>query len=438
MKILLVFPKVNYADPTSKKDTDVLTKIIGGKRSLNLTLSQVAALTPEEYNVQIIDENYEKLDFNNNVDLVGITSLTMCAPRAYEIADKYRSNRIPVVLGGNHPTVLPKEAKKHADAVVIGEAENIWQQLLSDFKKDKLKPFYTSRKNITSKEIPEPRRDLLNKRKYSDGILINRGCPNRCEFCFITNTSKRTVRPIENVLSEINKISSKVILIYDSNFTWNVEYNKRLLVELKKFKKKWLASGTINILGKNDEFLRLAKEAGLFSWCIGFESISQRSLDEADKKINQVDMYLSAIKKIKKYGQAIVGSFIFGFDNDMPNIFELTYNTIEKWDIDAADFHILTPFPGTPLYKRLKKEGRILSEDWNKYNLANAVFQPKNMSAKELFEGTQWIIQKYYSIPNIIKRIFRAMETTNDIYLSYYVLQLNFRNRSRLKKRFNF
>ena len=133
----------------------------------------------------------------------------------------------------------------------------------------------------------------------------------------------------------------------------------------------------------------------------------------------------------------IIASFVFGFDNDTPDIFDKTYNVIKEWNIDAADFHFLTPFPGTALYKRLKKEGRILTEDWNKYTLADVVFQPKNMSVEELFEGVRGIIQKFYSIPNIIKRFYASTETTRDIYLSYYVLQVNLRNRQRLKNRFN-
>ena len=436
MNILLINPKVSYILPNEKKESDVLTKIFGEIPSL--TLPQVAASTPGEHNIQIIDENYEKLDIKNNADIVGITCFTMSAPRAYEIADKYKSIGVPVILGGNHPTALPDEAKKHADAVVVGEAENTWPQLILDFQKGQMKPFYISNKNVSNEEIPEPRRDLISKKMVSNAIMINRGCPNRCEFCTITSTYNRTVRPIEKVLEEVKKIKSKSILIYDSNFTVNIKYNKRLLEELIKFKKKWLASGTINVLGDDEELLKIAKEAGLFSWCIGFESISQKSIDEANKKTNQVDMYLSAINKIKENGMAIFGTFIFGFDNDTPDIFENTYNTINKWNLGAADFHILTPLPGTPLYERLKKEDRIITEDWSKYNCINVIYQPKNMSVEELYEGTRWISKKYYSISNIIKRFFNTFEKYRDISLANYILQLNFSTRLRYKTLFDF
>ena len=362
----------------------------------------------------------------------------MYAKRAYEIADKFRNLGVTVVLGGYHPSALPEEAKKHADSVVIGEAEDTWPILLDDLKKDNLKPFYFSEGNISPEEIPEPKRELLKNKYNSDGILIHRGCPNRCEFCTLTKSYNPQYKSIKKILNEIKKLNSKVILIYDANFALNIEYKKRLLTELKKFNKKWLAQGTINILGKNDEFLKIAKEAGLFSWYIGFESISQKSLDETNKKVNVVEDYLSSIKKIKDYNILISGAFVFGFDNDGPDIFEKTYDTIKNWDIDMVDFHILTPFPGTPLYKRLKEEGRILTEDWDKYNLVNAVFQPKNMSAKELYEGTRWITKKYYSVQNIIKRYYKSIERHKDLYLSLYVLLQNLRNKQQFKSFYEF
>ncbi|MHA1190784.1 MAG: B12-binding domain-containing radical SAM protein [Promethearchaeota archaeon] len=436
MDILLIFPKVKYIHPSSKKDKDFFTKIFG--ESVSLTLPQIAAITPEEHHIEIIDENYEKLDFHKKVDLVGITCLTMYAKRAYEIADKFRSQGVPVILGGYHPSALSEEAKQHADSVVIGEAENIWPKLLDDFKKNDLKPFYISKEKIPPEKIPEPKRELLKKKFFSDAIIIHRGCPNRCEFCTLTKSYNPKFKPIKKVLDEIKRLNSKVILIYDSNFTLNIEYKKRLLSEFKKFNKRWLVQGTINTIGKNDEFLKIAKDAGLFSWYVGFESISQKSLDETNKKVNVVDDYVSSIQKIKDHDILIFGAFIFGFDNDGPDIFEKTYNSIKNWDVDMMDFHILTPYPGTVLYERLKKEGRILTKDWDKYNLANVVFQPKNMSAKELFERTRWITKKYYSIKNIIRRFYRSIERHKDFYLSFYVLQQNLRSRQQFKNLFDF
>ena len=436
MKILLAFPKVKYSPYHIKKDREFHQKLFG--EAISLTLPQLAAITPKAHSVEIVDENHETINFNQNIDLVGITCLTMTANRAYEIADKFRARGIPVILGGNHPTALPEEAKKHADSVVIGEAELTWPYLIEDLEQGKLKPFYQSKEPIPPESIPEPRRDLLKRRYQSDGLLIKRGCPNRCEFCTISSLYSKGVRPLENVIKEINNISAKEIFIYDSNLTWHMKYNKKLFNELKKLNRRWQANGTINILGENEELLKLTKEIGLFGWFIGFESVSQKSLDNINKKHNKVEDYEKAIKKIKSYGMVIVGSFIFGFDDDTPDIFDNTLNAINDWGIEMAEFHILTPFPGTVLFNRLKSEDRILTEEWDKYTYTNVVFKPKNMSIEELFEGTRKIAKNYYSVFKIFKRFFKTLETTKNLYLSFYVLQRNFRYRERYKNQFCF
>jgi len=434
MNILFVFPKINYAN--NKKGKELLYKLYG--ESISLTLPQVAASTPKGHEIEIIDENYEKLDFDGSYDLVGITCFTMSAFRVYEIADEFRSRGITVVLGGYHSTALPKEAKKHADSIVIGEAEISWPKLVKDFEKGQLKPIYFSEENISPELIPEPRRDLIKRKISTDGLLIKRGCPNRCEFCTISSLYSKGVRPLENVIKEIKNISAKEIFIYDSNLTWHMKYNKKLFNELKKFNKRWQANGTINILGENEELLKLTKEIGLFGWFIGFESVSQKSLDNINKKSNKVEDYEKAIKKIQSYGMVITGSFIFGFDDDTPDIFDNTLNAVNEWGIEIAEFHILTPFPGTVLFNRLKKEGRILTEEWDKYTYTNVVFKPKNMSMEELFEGTRKVAKNYYSISMIFKRFFRTLKRTKSIRLSLYVLQRNFRYRERYKNQFGF
>lgn len=213
---------------------------------------------------------------------------------------------------------------------------------------------------------------------------------------------------------------------------------KKILNEIKTINKRWYANGTVNVLAENDEFLKLAKEAHIFYWYIGFESISQKSLNGANKKNNNVEKYESAIKKIKSYGMSITGSFIFGFDDDTSDIFDNTLETIKDWDIDIAEFHILTPFPGTALYERLKKEGRILTEDWSKYNTANVVFEPKNMSAEELFEGTKKVAKNFYSLSKIMKRSIKSFKNTNNIFISNINLISNLLYRERYKNQFNF
>jgi radical SAM superfamily enzyme YgiQ (UPF0313 family) len=436
MKILLIFPKAKYCPATVKKDREVIQKLFG--EAVSLTLPQVAAATPCDHKIEIVDENYENIDFNSDVDLVGITCLTMTANRAYQIADIFRNRGILVVLGGNHPSALPEEAIQHADSVIVGEAEITWPALLKDIQNGCLQRFYVSKHEIPSELIREPRRDLIKRRYYSDGLLMRRGCPNRCEFCTVTSLHSMGEKPLEKVLEEIRKISARTIFIYDQNFTWQLDYSQRLLTELKTMNKRWLANGTVNILSKNDRFLQLAQEAKLFGWYIGFESISQKSLDGVKKKVNKVEEYASVIKKIKSYGMVTVGSFVFGFDGDTPNIFDDTLDMIKKWGLEMAEFHILTPFPGTELYKRLKHEDRILTENWSKYTTANVVFEPKNMSVDDLYDGTKGIAKKFYSVSNILRRMYQTMETTKDMFISSYVLQRNFKYRERYKNQFNF
>jgi radical SAM superfamily enzyme YgiQ (UPF0313 family) len=436
LNILLVFPKVDYAHVDRKNVKEPLGNIFG--EALSLTLPQVAASAQKKHNVSIIDENYEKLNFETDIDIVGITCLTMTAKRAYEIADEYRKRNVKVALGGNHPTALPEEAKQHADSVIIGEAEETWPKLLEDFEKGQLESFYKADKKISPEKIPAPRRDLIKRNFTMDGLLTRRGCPNNCEFCTVTSLFNEEIKPLDNIINEIKSISAKEIFIYDQNLSWDMEYVRKLFNELKKFNKKWLANGTINMLGQNDEFLKLAKEANIYYWYIGFESFSQKSLNGANKKHNQVENYFSAINKIKNHGMIINGSFMFGFDEDTIDIFETTSKKIDELDIDMAEFHIITPFPGTALYNRLKKEDRILTEDWSKYTTANVVFEPKKMTAKELFEGTRKVAKNFYSIKKIIKRSFRALKTTNSINVFFLVILRNLRYRERYKNQFNF
>jgi radical SAM superfamily enzyme YgiQ (UPF0313 family) len=436
MKILLIFPKVKYSPSTKKNDQEYYKKLFG--EAISLTLPQVAACTPIEHHVEIIDENYEKINYEKSVDLVGITCLTMTANRAYKIADKFRTKGVTVILGGNHPTSLPDEAKQHADAVVVGEAEISWPLLIKDFENKKLKDFYQEKGKVTPTLIPEPRRDLLKRKYKCDGILIKRGCPNRCEFCTVSSFYSKKIRPIEDVLNEINRINVKNIFIYDSNLTWDMKYTKNFLKKIKNSRKRWLANGTIDGLLKDNEFLNLAKEAQFFCWLIGFESISQKSLNGVNKKNNKVIDYFPLVKKIKNLGMVIVGTFIFGFDEDTPDIFDNTIDMIYKMELDMAEFHILTPFPGTPLYTRLSKEGRIKTKDWRKYTTTNVVFEPKNMSCKELYEGTRRITREYHKISQIMRRFYKAIENTRSLELSYYVLQRNLRYKERYKNQFNF
>ena len=412
MKILFInpsFPPYYYG---YKTPVTYINKIWTKFSSTSLELATLASLTPEKHTVKLIDESCLTLNFDEDCDLVGITCLTPNSIRAYQIADEFRNMGKTVVLGGWHPSVIPEEAKQHADSVVVGEAEEIWPLLLNDYEKGNLKPFYRQDKVIDPKIIPQPRRNILDKRFLSP-IQATRGCPYKCEFCAISNMPYGRLyrmRPIENVIDEIKSIPQKVISFYDPSMTINLEYTKSLFTEMKSLNKKFDAFGNINMLGRDDQLLKLSKEAGCVQWVIGFDSVSQESLNSVGKRANKVKDYIPIVKKIKDYGLGIHGNFIVGFDTDTTEIFKDTLNFVNKLDLDSAGFAVLIPYPGTPVYYKLESEGRILTKDWSQYYEGNVVFQPKNMSTQELSDGRDYIARRYNTISKSTKRILKSIK----------------------------
>jgi len=239
-------------------------------------------------------------------------------------------------------------------------------------------------------------------------IQASRGCPMGCEFCSVTSNPEGCVfrtRSIDLVVEEIKKIKNKTLYFYDPSLTVNTDFTKKLFKEIKGLNKKFVCFGNANILAKDDELLGLAKDAGCQNWYVGFESVSQKTIDYLGKKSNKVQEYNKLIEKIHNHGMSVTGSFIFGFDTDTKNVFNDTIEAVYDLAIDVPEFTILTPYPGTPLFKRLDEEGRILTKDWTKYTeTGNVVFQPKNMSPRELLEGCEEVIHEVFSFSNIIGR----------------------------------
>jgi radical SAM superfamily enzyme YgiQ (UPF0313 family) len=396
-KILLVLAH-------SKTRKGRFNKLVYSSYYPSITLEQIISVTPKKYKIECIDERYEYIDFNWKGSLVGISTLTPNALHAYSIADEFRKRGKTVVLGGYHPSSLPEEAIKHADAVVIGEVEISWSQLLRDFENKELKYFYRA-PFIDPEMIPSPKRTARNH-PYIGMVQASRGCPYKCKFCSINNVegSSFRARPIEKVIEEIKSIDTQRFMFADSSMTINKEFTKQLFQEMIGLNKKFSCYGNINILQNDDELLDLAKKAGCETWLIGFESIKQESLNHIGKSSNKVKNYSDGIKKINDYTMRIMGLFIFGFDTDTSEIFENTLKTIYKWNLDRAAFAVLTPFPGTELFSELEKEGRILTKNWEKYNLRNVVFQPINFSVNQLYHGRNLTTKKFYSLSNCFKR----------------------------------
>jgi radical SAM superfamily enzyme YgiQ (UPF0313 family) len=342
---------------------------------------------------------------------VGITALTCVSKRAYEVADRFRKRGVKVILGGVHPSLLPEEAKEHADSVFIGEAEGRLEKVLKDFEAGKLQPFYRIEGWSDLKGMPFPKRDLLGKH-YSPlfkAIETTRGCPNRCDFCSVPtiNGKHYRMRPLEEVdqeLSAIIKKKGEYLFLADDNIMAREDYALNLFEIFKHHGVKWMGFATVPV-AKKEDFLKKAQESGCISLFIGFESLIQENLDDVSKRFVDTRELSDLIRTIQNRRIGIHGSFIFGFDEDDPTVFRRTVEFVQRNNIELPAFSILTPFPGTPLQKRLEEAGRIFDHNWSHYDMSHVVFKPKRLTVQELQEGYLWA-QKYTCAPrSILKRL---------------------------------
>jgi len=375
-----------------------------------LSVTTIAGLTPEDIDVVIIDENVEEINFDDDVDLVGISIITPLAKRGYEIADRFRKLGVKVVVGGFHVTWMHEEALMHADSVVIGEAEGIWPAVIDDFKRNELKPIYRAYGYPSLNRIPLPRRDLLKRDSYFfiNTVQTTRGCPFDCDFCSVTAFYGKTYRqrPLEDIERELKTIAggANFIFFVDDNITGNPRYARMLFNTLKRYPFKWLSQTSITF-AEDTELLRLARESGCYGMFIGFETLTQEGLNLLNKGFNRVDRYAEMIRRIHDHGIGIQGSFIFGYEWDTRDSFDRVLEFTEKVRLDSALFTILTPYPGTRLFMRMKEEGRLLTTDWSRYDMAHVVFRPKGMSVEELEEGYMRVNRRFYSFRSILKRL---------------------------------
>ena len=418
MKILLVMPH-----PNPKRS------FFSKFQYPSLTLQQIAGITPREHTVELVDERYEDIDFDKHYDLVGISCLTYNSLRGYEISKQFRKKGIPVVFGGYHASLIPEEAKQHADSIVIGEAELTWPQLLKDYQNGNMKKIYRNDRVIKAEEIPPARHDV-GSYTFWESIQVSRGCPTGCEFCAMNVVEGKVFRgrPIEDVINEMKKIHAKRIFFADASLTINPKYAKKLFKAMAPLNKKFHCFGNINVLARDKEFIRLSQEAGVEKWYLGIESISQKNIDQAGKGTNKVENYHKAIQNIKDYGMMVTGFFVFGLDFDTPDIFDATLDAIYEWGLDEASFSILTPYPGTPLFKRFNKEGRVTNNNWSLYEEGKVNFIPKNMTEEELLEGIQRIAMEFYSVKNNMKRALKIRPFNPVHSLSTFLTNMSIRS----------
>jgi radical SAM superfamily enzyme YgiQ (UPF0313 family) len=431
MKIKLIAPHERTDEAINSAETFKIQKV-------NLPL--LAALTPPEHSMKIIDEAFVPDDCSEEVDLVGITVMTDLAARAYQIGDTYRRRGIKVVMGGIHATVLPEEALRHADAVVVGEAEEVWPKLLSDAASGKMKRLYCANQPTNLDGMPLPRRDLYPKplhKGYSPltfGIETARGCPNDCEFCSIGSVMGRQyrARPVSEVLAEIESIDWSNLFFVDDNLALNRATAKKLFEEMAPLGRRWAGQGPVS-LAEDLELLKLMRRSGCVGLLIGFESV-QKGMQQRLKKTRNLKIDFSeAMRRFHGEGIGVMGAFIFGFDNEDKDVFDRTFEFMMKSRLDGIEIRILTPFPGTRLYKRLLDEGRLFATDWwlRGYPPDTLLFQPKGMSAEELVEGFNRLNRQIYTYGSIARRFFGMNPWKRDPFgcLIYAGLNLAMRKR---------
>ncbi len=407
MKLLLISPELKDSHfKFSKKEV----KSFWFPR---LSLTTIAGLTPPDVDIKLIDESVEDVDLNMDVDLVGISVMTFMAPRAYELADHFRSRGIKVVLGGIHPSMLPEEAKLHADAVVIGEAEEIWPRLIEDLKRGELKPLYKMEGYPKLDMMPPQRRDLLKQGAYmtTNCVQTTRGCPFDCEFCSVTIFCGNTfrLRPIEEVVKEVEGIKGDFVAFVDDNIAGNKDYAKKLFKALIPLKKKWGSQCSLT-MARDPELMDLAEKSGCVAMFIGIETLSEENLASANKSINRVKEYEKQIAIFHDHGMMVNAGMIFGFDYDDESVFERTVDFLIQNRVELVLFSILTPLPGTALHARLESEGRIIDRNWAHYAGRNVVFKPRLLSPEALEEGYFWAYHKFYSIPSIARRMLHPQQ----------------------------
>ncbi len=398
-----------------------------------LQARELAAITPRQYTVSLVNERYSQIDYDTVYDVVLINFVTSTATRAYAIADSFRKKNIPVVLSGFHASGLPEEAKQHADSVLIGRNEQAWITILDDLEQKKLQPFYNAPPYNASQVLPETKVKLPGF-VMTGAVEATRGCPYRCEFCPETNIQGGASfykRPIPEVIAEVKTIPQRTLMFYDTSLTIDPSYAKELFRNMKGLGKKFFCNGNVDVLANDVELVRLSREAGCVAWLVGFESICQTTLESIGKKTNRVDNYAVAVRNIHQNHMVVIGDFMFGFDTDTPTVFTETLEFIKKLDIDVADFSILTPFPGTPLFKKLDEENRILTKDWNYYNMGHVVFEPKQMTADELRQGVQQMYRGFYtpvySLQRISKNLFRGMYPFVVVFARNIIASINSR-----------
>jgi len=375
-----------------------------------LALTSVAAATPPVWTVKYWDENLLQgpPPADPTPEVVGISVHLTFAARAYALAAWYRARGARVVLGGLHVLSCPEEAAPHADALAIGDGVQLWPAILRDVENGRLEPIYRATYQNAYRDDPPPRRDLLPRRSFltTSSLIATRGCHNRCGFCYLSTDGLRMpyrMRDVEQVTSEFLADDQPYAVFVDNNLGSKPEYLRRLCRALAPLEKIWSAALTIDVTD-DPSLVREMALAGCTGVFIGFESLSDDNLKEARKRTPRTEDYARRVAMLHDHGIQVNGSFVLGFDQDGTDVFAKTAQWIEENRLECATFHILTPYPGTPLFRKLEEEGRLVHRDWSLYDTAHVVFRPKRMTEEELAQGYAWLYSRLFSHASIWRR----------------------------------
>lgn len=402
-------------------------------------MAVLAGLTPPDVQVSLRDDIIKRLDKDRDLDLgadlAAITVSTKTALRAYELAAAYRAAGVKVVLGGIHPTALPGEALEHADAVVVGEAEGLWERVIADTRAGRLQPVYRH------ETLPEYRRGAwadwrpFRSKRYIPiyTMQASRGCPHDCDFCSVTPFfgHRMRLRDIDDLVAEISGLERRWVMFADDNIVASPGHARRLFTALRPLKLTWFGQASLQGLG-NRETLKLLAASGCKGLFIGFESVNPRSLAGCGKRQNHPERYLETVRMLRDHGISIWASFVLGLDDDGPDVFERTLEFAQKARFFMAAFAIQTPYPGTRLYQRLEREGRLLRPRWwieRGLDYDFPLFRPRRMSPEQLFEGWRWTWRQFYSARSIVARFRPASLHSALSYLPINLLQRSLVNR---------
>jgi radical SAM superfamily enzyme YgiQ (UPF0313 family) len=409
MRLLLIEPTNQL---TTLKSNYHFYENISHNEFLNLfplALGVLAGLTPPDWDVTIIQEPKDKIDFDNEADLVGITAATHTVKRGYEISREFRKRGKKVIMGGIHPSVMYQEALLHCDSVCIGEAEPVWKDILVDVKLGKLKKTYRSESPFDLGLYTPPQHEFTSKRKSSffniGTVETSRGCPYNCDFCSVSIIHGRKIRyrPLENLIPEIESIDKKTLFFVDNNIAANVNYAKKLFFEMKPLKKKWTGQATISI-AKDRELLKLAGESGCFGVLVGIESIVKEGFEKYSKSVKSLDDLKESLKILKDHGIGVEAHLVFGNDFDTKDTMKESLDNLLQLDFLAASLNIIVPYPGTRLTTQLEKQKRILSRDWNYYDTNHLVFKPSNFTCEAFIEEMKILRKGFHSLTAICSR----------------------------------